>query len=405
MHNKIVFSGGTLVTPTRVVQADLVVEGSTIKGIRESGQVQRGEEVVDCEGLTVGPGLVDIHVHGGAGHDFLTEDPGEVIKGVEYHLSQGTTSIIPSALSVPIDEMDKAIESARSAAPECAADILGFHVEGIYVDQTYRGGHLAEYVHNPVPKEYEPLIAKHADFITEWTLAPELPGALDLIAACREADIVTSAGHSQATYEQMLAAVDAGLSHSTHFVCVMGALRFEALRESTGKGYAPGVVETILLHDGITTEVIADGFHLHPAIIRLALKCKGPHSVCLVSDAMKGVGLPDGEYYIGGQDCVVQGGIAIIKERPEVIASSVTPLIGMLRFTHREVGIPLNDAWTMASLTPSKVLRVEKRKGSLAPGKDADILLLDENLAIKSVYARGKRVDVSSQPGDVAIKG
>jgi len=146
----------------------------------------------------------------------------------------------------------------------------------------------------------------------------------------------------------------------------MGTICFAPLRGSTGKGYAPGVVETVLLRDELTTEVIADGFHLHPALIKLAIKCKGIGGVCLVSDSMKGVGLPDGECVIGGQDCLVKDGIAIIRDRPEIIASSVTPLIGMLRFTHNAVGVPLNEAWTMASLTPAKVIGADNAKGSLA---------------------------------------
>ncbi len=386
-----VFAGGTLVTPTREVQADLVVHAGTIREVRPNGHALPGEKVIDCEGLYVGPGLVDIHVHGGAGHDFVTDDPREIAQGVEYHLSQGVTSIAPSGLSVPIDEMRRAIEATREAARDSRADILGYHIEGMYLNQTYRGGHLAEYVREPDPDEYEPVIEEHGDFITEWTLAPELPGALELIRACRKAGIVASAGHSAATYEDTLRAVEAGLTHSTHFACVMSSLTFQALRESTGKGYAPGLVETILLNDGLTTEVIADGFHLHPALIRLTLKCKGPHSVCLVSDAMKGVGLPDGEYHIGGQDCVVAAGIAIIKDRPEIIASSVTPLVGMMRFAHQKVGLSLVDAWTMASLTPSRIIGVDDRKGSLAPGKDADVLVLDDHLEVREVYVGGKR--------------
>lgn len=387
----IIFSGGALITPTREVQADLVVSGGKIREVRSAGEALPGETVVDCRGLYVGPGLVDIHVHGGAGHDFVSGDPREIARGAEYHLSQGVTSIAPSGLSVPIEEMREAIEATREAARDCPADILGYHVEGMYLDQAYRGGHLAEHVRDPDPDEYEPLIEEHGDFITEWTLAPELPGALELIAACQKAGIVTSAGHSAATYEDTLRAVEAGLTHSTHFACVMSSLTFQALRESTGRGYAPGLVETILLHGGLSTEVIADGFHLHPALIRLTLKCKGPHSVCLVSDAMKGVGLPDGDYLIGGQECVVAGGIALIKDRPEVIASSVTPLAGMMRFAHRNVGLSLVDAWTMASLTPARVIGVQDRKGSLSPGKDADLLLLDRDLEVKEVYVKGER--------------
>ncbi len=393
IHRTIVFAEGTIVTPTRRVKGDLVVEDGRVREIRKSGATRGpNEHVVDCRGLFVGPGLVDIHTHGGQGHDFVSDDPQEIIDGCQYHLSVGTPAIAPSGLSVPIEEMHSSIAATREAAPDCRSDILGYHVEGMYLDEEYRGGHLKEYVRNPDPDEYLPLMEEHADFITEWTLAPELPGSLDVIRACREVGIPTSAGHSQATYEQMMAAIDAGLSHATHLYCVMGTIRFEALRDSPGKGYAPGVVETVLMHQAVTTEVICDGFHVHPALIRFALQCKGPHRLALISDSMKGAGLPDGEYFIGGQDAIVKGGIAIIKERPEVIASSVTPMIGMLQFVHETVGVRLEDAWTMGSLTPARILGVDSRIGSLDEGKDADIILLDRDLELKEVYAKGRRV-------------
>src|SRR5680860_276028 len=304
MNKRMVFTGGTIVTPEKQLKKDLVVENGVIKELREQGEVKNGEKLIDCKGLFVGPGLIDIHVHGGAGNDFITAEAEEINRGANYHLSQGTTSITPTALSVPFNELEKSIETAMLAAENSTANILGYHIEGIYLDREFRGGHLDEYLHNPEPKEYEPLIEKYGDFITEWTLAPELTGAIDLIRACKKASIVTSAGHSQATYEQMTGAIENGLSHSTHFACVMGTLRFTPLKDSTGKGFAPGVIETVLLDDRLSTEVIADGFHLHKGIIDLAIKCKGIDKVALVSDAMKGVGLPDGEYLIGGQDCI-----------------------------------------------------------------------------------------------------
>jgi len=262
-------------------------------------------------------------------------------------------------------------------------------VEGVYLDSAYRGGHLLSYVHAPDPVEYMPLLDKYGDFITEWTLAPELEGALELIKACTKRGIVTSVGHSQATYDELMRAIDAGLSHSTHFACVMGNLRFECLGESTGKGFAPGVLETVLLEDRLTTEVIADGHHLHQGLIRLAVKCKGYEKVCVVSDAMMGVGLPDGEYLIGGQNCVVAHGLAIIKERPEVIASSVTPVIGMLRHLAARCGIPLHHAWMMCSLTPANIVGAGNKKGSIRAGKDADLIVMDRELNIRKIYAKG----------------
>ena len=387
-----VFSGGTLISDGQATRADLVIDGGRIHAVRPPGPPLPGEAVVDCTGCSVGPGLVDIHVHGGAGHDFVTTDAEEMLRGAEYHLSQGTTTLTPSALSVPFSEMRAGIAAARAAAQTFAGTIAGFHVEGIYLDQTFRGGHLAAYVHDPDPREYLPLIEEHGDFITEWTFAPELPGALDLIRALAAAKITPSAGHTQATYEAMSAAIDAGLRHVTHFACAMGNLRNEPLRESEGNGYAPGVFETTLLRDELTTEVIADGFHLHAGLIQLALKCKGADKLCLVSDAMKGVGLPDGEYLIGGQRCLVEGGIALIVGRPGCIASSVTTLHGMLMSTHQRMGVSLADAWRMSSETPARVIGIDDRKGRLAPGMDADVLVLDGELDITAVYAMGEKV-------------
>lgn len=387
-----VFSKGTLITPAQKINNDLVIEGGKIKEIRKTGILKKGEEVIDCKGLFVGPGLVDIHVHGGAGNDFNSMEAKEIADGAQFHLLQGTTSLAPSSISVPFDQLDKTIEATKLAVKNGCQNIIGYHIEGIYLNQEYRGGHLSEYVHNPNPAEYEPIIEKYGDFITEWTLAPELPGAIELITACKQAGIITSAGHTGANYGQMKRAMEAGLSHSTHFACVMGNLRFEALQKTTGKGFAPGVLETVLLEEKITTEVIADGFHLHKAIIELVLKCKGINKVALISDAMKGVGLPDGEYFIGGQDCIVKNGIAIIKARPEVIASSVTTLVGMLCHAVNDFNLSLNHAWTMATLTPATIVGIDRQKGSLSAGKDADILILDKDLNIRDIYIKGEKV-------------
>lgn len=391
MSETLVFTGGTLVSPLTASSADLVVRDGLIEAIRPSGPLQPGERAVDCRGLYIGPGLIDIHVHGGCGHDFVTGDPAEISLGVEYHLAQGTTGIVPSALSVPFSDLRRSIAATREAA-RVHREILGYHVEGIYLDQTFRGGHLTDYVHDPNPREYRPLIEAEGDFIREWTLAPELPGALDLIATCRDAGIVPSAGHSQARYEEVTRAIDAGLRHATHLMCAMGNLRLDPLPGIGVDGYTPGLCETVLLHDEISTEVISDGYHLHPALIRLAYKCKGADRLCLVSDAMLGVGMPEGILYkVGGQDCLITGGLAILPDR-KVIASSATPLSGMLRFAHLRCGIPLTDAWAMASRTPARIIGVEAHRGTLTPGKDADLLLLDENLRVAQVYSRGRKV-------------
>lgn len=388
--NGYIFKNGNIVTPSGINTGSVLVENGKIIDIFDAAQKidNIDAKVIDCSGKYIGPGFVDIHVHGGKGNDFVNNDAQSILDGIHYHLENGTTSITPACISIPFEQIDESISLLKQIKEKAKATVLGFHVEGVYLDRTYRGGHLLENLHNPNPNEYMPIIEKHADFITEWTLAPELDGGIELIKQCTKYGIVTSAGHSQATYEILMKAINEGMTHSTHFACVMGNMRFEALGRSSGKGFAPGVTETVLLDDRLTTEVIADGYHLHKGVIQLAVKCKGYDKVCIVTDAMMGVGLPDGQYVIGNQECLVQNKLAIIKDRPDIIASSVTPMIDMLKFVVNDCMIPLDKAWMMASLTPSKVIRADASKGSIEINKDADILIVDEKLNICNVYAR-----------------
>lgn len=388
--DKYIFKNGRIVTAAGIQRGNVLVEGSKIANVMYNEDITGIDaKVIDCSNKYIGPGFVDIHVHGGKGNDFTNSDPQSVLEGIHYHLAHGTTSIAPACISIPFSQMDQAISVFKQIRANCKGSILGFHIEGVYLNPDYRGGHLLGNLRKPNPVDYMPLIEKHADFISEWTLAPELDGAINLIKQCTKNNIVTSVGHSNASYDVLMEAIDEGLTHSTHFACVMGGLSFEALGNSTGKGYAPGVMETVLLEDRVTTEIIADGYHLHPGIIQLVVKCKGYEKVCIVTDAMMGVGLPSGEYIIGDQDCIVDNGIAIIKDRPEIIASSVTPMIDMLKFVVNSCKVPLNEAWMMASLVPAKVIRSEKTKGSIEKNKDADIVILDNDMNIDRVFSRG----------------
>lgn len=394
---KKLFKNGTLITPlVEKKQTDLLIEDNKISQILSKGEEINTDniDIIDCSGKFVGPGLVDIHVHGGNGGDFASEEPAEIIKGADFHLQNGTTSLTPSCLSIPFKQLDGSIRATKEAVDKTKCNILGYHVEGIYLDMEYRGGHLADYVKDPDPAEYIPVMEKYSDFITEWTMAPELPGSIELIRKCSENDIVPSAGHTQASYDCLAKAIDAGLKHTTHFCCCMSTLQFGPIQpdKSPGCGFSPGVIEGVLLQDTITTEVIADGFHLHPAYIQLALKCKGPTGVCLVSDALFGIGIEKGEFIVGDQVALVENGIAIIKDRPEIIASSVTPLCKMLANAHQTIGLSLCNAWEMATLTPARIIGVDDRKGSLAVGKDADILIMDKDLKVDDVYVGGEKI-------------
>ena len=392
-----VFRNAAVYTPCRRYDPGVVVvKGRKVSYVGpEAGATLREDDcLINCRGKIVAPGFVDIHVHGGNGHEFIAPDEKAIIEATECHVRNGTTSLTPASVSIPIDDLIRAIKTVRRAAKHCRADILGFHVEGPYLDVEYRGGHLLEHVTVPKRRDYAKFLDAGEGFITELTLAPELPGALELIHECRKRGVVTSIGHSQATYDRLMAAVEAGLSHSTHFACVMGTLRFEPLQNHPGKGFAPGVLETVLLCDAVTTEVIADGHHLHPGLIKLPLKAKGLENVCLVSDAMEGAGMPDGEYEVGGQTTIVADGIARIKDRPHVIASSISTLRVMVKNMVQRIGVSISEALTMATLNPARIIGVDDRKGSLGPGKDADLVVTDTDFNVQRVFVRGREVQV-----------
>ncbi|MCK4299811.1 MAG: N-acetylglucosamine-6-phosphate deacetylase [Planctomycetes bacterium] len=380
--------GGRVLMPERVVQpADVLVEAGRISQVAPSLVAPDGARVIDAKGLTVAPGFVDLHVHGGAGADFMDATPTAVETITRFHAAGGTAAMLATTASSSFGELLAALDNlAQSRGAECAqCDIVGVHLEGPYFAQAKRGCHLGRWVRDPAAEEYETLLERY-DFIGSMTLAPELPGALELVSALAEAGAVPSAGHSDATAPEVRKAIDQGLRHVTHLYSAMSTITKD------GPYRIAGLLEATLLEEGLTTEVIADGRHAPRELVALAVRCKGPERLCLVTDAMRGAGMPDGIYTFGGPqglEAVVRDGVAVMPDNSG-FASSTVRMVDLVRNMVNLVGVPLPDALRMASTTPASVAGVSDRKGTIEPGKDADLVLLDADLDVAMTVCRGR---------------
>jgi len=378
--------GGRILTPHQTLEHSvLVLENGRIAAIEPEDQVssEPGEaEVIEAAGLWVAPGMIDLHVHGAVGCDTMDASIAGLCKMSAYFLRQGVTAYLPTTITQTADAIRRAIDSVVefSRAPEGARP-LGLHLEGPYLAYKNRGAQAPDWLRNPDPAEYRPWF--ESGFVRLVTLAPELPGALELIRAAVRAGVRTSAGHTEASFEQMRRAAGAGLTQATHTFNGMTGLHH---RE-------PGTVGAVLTDDRIYAEVIADGVHLHPAVLGLVFRVKGPERALLVTDAMRATGMEDGEYELGGQMMTVRGGVA--RTPTGGLAGSTLTMAQALknavRFGGVEAGLTLNQALAMATSTPAEALGLGGRKGCLCPGADADIILLDADLNLQLALVGGSR--------------
>lgn len=395
---RLLIRGGILVTP-RLVQPGgaVLVEGSRIAAVFRDERETRSwleanpgsAEVLNAAGDYVLPGFVDLHCHGGGGFDFMDGDPESIERAARSHLDHGTTSILPTTLASSRPALDACLAAFAKAkgGPGCP-EFLGLHLEGPYFAQAQRGAQDPAHIRNPDPAEYLSILDSSED-IARWTAAPELPGALDMAAELVRRGILPSIGHSDATFEETCRAFDAGFTLVTHLYSAMSTVkRVDGYR-------VPGVLEAAWLLDGMYVELIADGRHLPPSLLRLARKIKGPDRCCLVTDAMRAAGLPEGTYPLGardgGQTAVVRDGVAWMPDG-RAFAGSVATAERLLAVMVRDAGIPLPEAAEMWTSTPARAIGAEGRKGSLAPGKDADIVTLSPGFETRLVLARGRIV-------------
>ena len=342
-----------------------------------------GADLVDAKGMYVVPGGGEIHCHGGGGGDFM-EGTEEAFKtAIATHMKHGTTSIFPTLSSSSVEMINRAADTCTRMMEDPDSPILGLHLEGHYLNQKMAGGQMPEYIKDPDPNEYIPIVEEWK-CIKRWDAAPELPGAMQFGKYISGKGILASVAHTQAEFDDIRAAWEAGYSHATHFYNAMPG--FHKRREYKYEG----TVESIYLIDDMTVEVVADGIHVPPTILRLVYKIKGPERACVITDALACACAEDAAAF--DPRVIIEDGVCKLADH-SALAGSVATMDRLIRTLVHRADIPLEDAIRMASETPSKIMGVYDRKGSLSKGKDADIMILDSDLNLRAVWAMGKLVE------------
>jgi len=385
-HTPTTLVNGRVVLPDRVETGRaLIIEGGRIAGLADLADLGSDVERIDVGGDWITPGLLDIHTHGALRHTFNEPDPAAWAAITRENLRRGTTSLL--ATFAPTPDLEAGLAFCRQWMQERhdGARVLGAYLESPYINVLQKGALDASCV-RPADDGMAGALLQYADILRVFMLAPELPGALDLVKAINDAGIVPSAGHTMAHDSHVLAAMRAGLRHVTHLWSAMSTV----VRE--GPWRKPGVIEAALAFDGLTAEMIADNRHLPETLMRLAYKCLGPDRLCVVSDALSGAGLPEGSVYtMGGMSYDVRDGVGMMLDRSS-FAGSTTLLPQMLPVLLNVVGIPVMEAVRMVTLTPARIIGVAAEIGSLEPGKRADLVVFDEAFVAQRVMLAGEWV-------------
>lgn len=382
---------GKVITPYRLIDNGTVAyEDGKIIYVGKSDIEVPGCTIFDAKGNYVSPGFIDIHTHGGGDYDFMDGTYKAFLGAAEMHAQHGTTSILPTTLTSTLDDLKQTFAGFHEAKRknENGAQFLGIHLEGPYLALSQCGGQDSRYIRNPKKNEYEKILG-WSDDIRRWSIAPELDGALELGQTLRDNGILPSIAHTDAEYKQVQEAFENGFTHVTHLYSAMsGVHRKNAYRYL-------GVIESAFLMDDMTVEIIADGHHLPVELIQLIYKIKGPNHIALVTDSLRGAGMPEGESISGslknGQKIIVEGGVAKLLDR-SAFAGSVATTDRLVRTVVKKAGIPILDAVKMMTITPAEIIGVDKTKGSIAKGKDADIVIFDDEININMTIVCGKVV-------------
>lgn len=370
-----------------IAGAVVLVEAEKIVAVGRVDEVEipASARLYERRDLTVVPGFIDVHIHGTGGHDVMDASAEALAAITAGAARRGTTSLVATTVTASEESTCDAVNAVttwmrrgtrESAARAPVAEILGVHFEGPFIARARRGVHPSEWIVPPSIPLFERFLAAAKGAARILTLAPELPGAVELIAEAREAGVIVSLGHTDASYAEAMAAISRGARHAAH---VFNAMRPFAHRET-------GVLGAILTSASVTAELIADGVHVDDAAIRVLVAAKRPQGVILVSDATAATGMPDGKYTLGTVEFTVAGGVSRNSEGK--LAGSTLTLDRALRHM-LDLGIPLRDVLPMLTFNPARLLGVEGRKGVLAPGADADLLFLDDQLEVAGVMTRG----------------
>jgi len=386
-NKRIIIINGTIITPFQLISGKaIIVEKGKIREIVNKEELSTATlkevEVIEGKDKFVVPGYIDIHVHGGGGSDIMDGDYEAINQVAISHSRFGTTAFLPTTMTMAKDKIIKSLRSICEAAKKgtAGAEILGIHMEGPYINPKKKGAQKEEDIKKISLEEFLEFNQASGNLIRLVTIAPEMPGAIGLIKYLYKQGIIASVGHSNATYVQTQAGIQAGLSHVTH--------TFNAMRKLHHR--EPGVVGAALTSPELTVEVIADGIHIHPIVLKILTKIKEGEKIVLITDAMRAAGLKDGTYDLGGQEVIVAKGQARLKDG--TLAGSVLTMDKAVRNLVTKVEVSLMKAVQMASFNPARSIGIDDKKGSLEPGKDADIVILNKNLETELTMVAGKVV-------------
>lgn len=393
MKNKrLIIENGTLILPEGIINVGYVIcDKGIICRIGEGRYTDYTDSdvVIDAKGNYVSPGFIDIHTHGAGGYDFMDNTVEAYCESAKTHAKYGTTSLTPTTLASTKEELTKTLDVYRSAKKNntSGAAFLGLHLEGPYFSYTQRGAQDPKYLRNPDPKEYNELLELGGTDIVRWSIAPELNGALEMGRTLQSKNILVSLGHTDALYEEVAVAFENGFTHVTHlYSCMSTITRRNAFR------YA-GAIEAAYLIDDMSVEIIADGVHLPKPLLQFVCKFKPHDKIVLCTDSMRAAGMPDGEYLLGskekGQLVLVEDGVAKLPDRT-AFAGSVATADRLIRTMINETGISISEAVKMMTQNPACVLGINKTKGSLSIGKDADLVVFDSTISVQYTIVEGK---------------
>ncbi|MER8236537.1 N-acetylglucosamine-6-phosphate deacetylase [Streptomyces sp. NPDC094049] len=368
-----VLAGAHVVLPTGIVENGRVI----VDGDRIAGSSPEGAPTVDLSGHWLVPGFVDMHNHGGGGASFTSGTVDEVLKGIHTHRLHGTTTVVASFVT---GEMDFLVQRAGLLSELAEqGELAGLHFEGPFISPCRKGAHDETLLRDPDPAEVRKLIDAARGQAKMVTLATELPGGLDSVRLLAEHGVIAAIGHTDASYEQTVAAIDAGATVATHLYNAMPALGHRA----------PGPIAALLEDERITVELINDGTHLHPAALELAFHHAGPGRVAFITDAMDAAGFGDGRYMLGPLEVEVKDSVARLVEGGSIAGSTLTLDRAFKRAATID-GLPVEAVVRAISANPARLLGVYDRVGSLEPGKDADIVVLDAEFELKGVMRKGE---------------
>lgn len=373
--------GGNIYTPAGVKKdATLIVKDGKIAEISTSPIEIEGAETIDAEGMNVVPGGIDLHIHGGGGRDYMEGTPEAFKVAIDAHMQHGTTAIYPTLSSSSVQMIMDAAKTCEDLMAEPFSPVMGLHLEGPYFNPKKAGAQMPEYITPPIKKDYE-MILNSTSSIKRWDSAPELPGTEEFGRCLREHGVVAAIAHTNAEYEDVKRAFDAGYTHATHFYNAM------TLAHNVREFKHEGTVESVYAIPEMSVEMITDGIHVPPTILRMIYLVKGVEKTALITDALA-CSASDSSVAFDPR-VIIEDGVCKLSDR-SALAGSVATMDRLIKTAVKIAGIPFADAIRMSSETPARIMGIERTKGSLIPAKDADICFYDDNCDLHFVMQCGR---------------